>query len=196
MEDNVVVVTFSETSKAYQALSELDRLGDAGNIQVRSAVLLTRTDDGFSIPEGADNASGFYMAGGGLIGALVGVLGGPLGVLLGGSIGVLAGAPGEVKRMDDQEVALSAISKDITPGTTALVAEVTEFAQEVLDKAMGGLGGTVTRHSAADVYAEVKAAEDAQHDADLEAFKARVKEHRADRKAAWERFKEKVAARV
>jgi uncharacterized membrane protein len=196
MEDNVVVVTFTETSKVYQALSEIERLGDAGNIQVQSAVLVTRTEDGFSIPEGADNASGFYMASGGLIGMLVGVLAGPLGMLLGGSLGVLVGAPGEVARIDDQEVALSGISKDIAPGTTALVAEVTEYANEVLDKAMGALGGRVTRHSAADVYAEIQAAEDAQHDANVEAFKARLKDHRADREAAWERFKSKVAARV
>jgi uncharacterized membrane protein len=196
MEDNVVVVTFTETSKAYQALSELDRLGSAGDIQVRSAVLLTRTDEGFSIPEGADNASGFYMAGGGLIGALVGVLGGPVGVLLGGSIGLLAGAPAEVARLDDQDIALSGITKDIAPGDTALVAEVTEYTQEVLDKSMGALGGTVSRRWAGDVYADIEAVKDAQFNADVDAFKARIRDRRADRKADWERFKAKAAARV
>ena len=196
MEDNVVVVTFTETSKAYQALSEIDRLGDRGDIEVRSAVLLTRTEDGFSIPEGADNVSGFYMATGGLIGALVGVLGGPVGVLLGGSLGLLAGAPVEVARTGDEDVALSNISKDITPGSTALVAEVTEYTPEVLDKSMGALGGTVTRQWAGDVLAEVDAAEHAQVDADIDAFKARIKDQRADRKEAWEKFKAKVAAHV
>lgn len=196
MEDNIVVVTFTETSQAYQALSELDRLSGVGDIDVRSAVLLARTADGFSIPEGADNAAGFYMAGGGLIGALVGVLGGPLGVILGGSIGALSGAPAETARMRDQEIALSNISKDITPGTTALVADVTEVGHEVLDKAMGTLGGTVTRHWAGDVYAEIEATKDAQFDADVDALKARITEHRADRKEAWERFKANVAARV
>jgi uncharacterized membrane protein len=196
VKDNVIVVTFTETSNAYQALSELKRLGDEGDVEVRSAVLLARTEDGFSIPEGADGASGFFMASGGLIGALVGVLGGPLGVILGGSLGVLAGAPAEAARMGDQDVALAGISKSIEPGKTALVAEVTEYAEEVLDKAMGALGGTVTRHWAGDVYAEVEAAEDDQVKADVQAFKARIDDHRADRKAKWERFKDKVSAAV
>ena len=42
MNDNVVVVRFAETSKAYEALSVLKRLGDAGDLDVRSAVLLER----------------------------------------------------------------------------------------------------------------------------------------------------------
>ena len=196
MDDNVIVVTFAETGNAYQALSELKRLGASGDVEVRSAVLLERTDDGFSIPEGADSASGFLMASGGLIGALVGVLGGPLGVILGGSLGVLAGAPAEAARMADQDVALAGISKQIEPGKTALVADVTEYADEVLDKAMGALGGSVTRRWAGDVYAEVDAAEKAQVKDDVQAFKARLDDHRADRKAKWERFKDKVSAAV
>ena len=196
MEDNVVVVRFADTSKAYQALSDLNRLADEGNLEVRSAILLERTDDGVRIPEGADNAAGFYLASGGLIGMLVGVLGGPLGVLLGASIGALAGGTVELTRAGDQDVALDGISKDIERGTTALVAEVTEYTEEVLNKAMNALGGTVTRRSASDVYAEVVEAENAELDADVDALRSRIHEHRADRKAKWESFKEKAKAKV
>jgi uncharacterized membrane protein len=196
MDDNVVIIRFAEDSKAYQALSDLNRLGDEGKIDVRSAILMERTDDGFSIPEGADTAAGFYLASGGLIGMLAGVLAGPVGVLLGGSMGALAGGTAEVARSADQDFALDSISKDIEPGSTALVAEVSEYAEEVLDNAMTALGGTVTRRSASDVYAEVVAAEDAEGDADLAAIVSRIDEHRADRKAKWDAFKEKVSAKV
>jgi hypothetical protein len=51
MNDYVVVVRFAETSKAYEALSVLKRLGDAGDLDVRSAVLLERSaDGGYNIP--------------------------------------------------------------------------------------------------------------------------------------------------
>jgi uncharacterized membrane protein len=196
MDDNVVIVKFAEESKAYQALSDLNRLGDDGKVDVRSAILLERTDDGFGIPEGADTAEGFDMVAGGLIGMLVGVLAGPVGVLLGASMGTLAGGTADMARLADEDLALDGISKDIEPGSTALVAEVGEYAVEVLDEAMGALGGTVTRRPASDVYAEVVAAEDAENDADWAAFISKLDEQRAERKAKWDAFKEKASARI
>jgi uncharacterized membrane protein len=84
MDDNVIVVQFDEPSKAYQALSELNRLGREGRVEVKSAVLLERSKDGkVQTPEGSDNAAGFYLASGGLLGMLLGALGGPVGLLLG-----------------------------------------------------------------------------------------------------------------
>lgn len=197
MDDNVIVVQFDEPSKAYQALSELNRAGREGKVDVKSAVLLERGQDGkVQTPEGSDNAAGFYLASGGLLGLLVGALGGPVGVLLGGSIGAIAGSGGELARADDQDVALQAIGERIQPGSPALVAEVTEPAKEVIDGTMAALGGKVTRRPASDVYAEVVATEDADFQEGVDALKARIHEHRADRKEKWEAFKEKGESRV
>jgi uncharacterized membrane protein len=197
MDDNVIVVQFDEPSKAYQALSELNRLGSEGKVDVKSAVLLERSKDGtVQTPEGADNAAGYYLASGGLIGLLVGALGGPVGMLLGGSIGAMAGSIGELDRADDQDVALQTIGERIQPGSPALVAEVTEPAEEVIDGAMATLGGKVTRRPASDVYAEVVATEDADFQKGVDALKARIHEHRADNKKKWETFKEKVDSKV
>jgi uncharacterized membrane protein len=193
MDDNVVVVRFVESSKAYEALSVLERLGDAGDLDVRSAVLLERSaEGGYTIPEGADSTSGFFMASGGLIGTLVGVLGGPLGVLLGGSLGALTGGSVEIGRAGDEDIALEAISREIEPGSTALVADVTEYTPMLLDTAMDGVGGTVSRRPASDVYAEVEAAEHAEVKADLDAFKAKLDRDRADRMAKWSEFKQEA----
>ena len=197
MNDNVIVVQFDEPSKAYQALSELNRAGDEGRLDVKSAVLLERGKDGrVRTPEGADNAAGFYIASGGLIGLLVGALGGPVGMLLGGSIGVMGGSVGELSRADDQDVALQTIGERIQPGSPALVAEVTEPAEEVVDGMMAALGGKVTRRSASDVYAEVVATENADFQEGVDALKARIHEHRADNKKNWEAFKENVGSKV
>ena len=197
MDDNVIVVQFDEPSKAYQALSELNRISSEGRVDVKSAVLLERGKDGtVQTPEGADNAAGYYLASGGLIGLLVGALGGPVGMLLGGSIGAMAGSIGELDRADDQDVALQTIGERIQPGSPALVAEVTEPAEEVIDKGMATLGGKVTRRPASDVYAEVVATEDADFQKGVDDLKARIHEHRADNKKNWETFKEKVESKV
>jgi len=127
MDDNVVLVGFTDQSRAYQALSRLGQADDTGMVEVRSAALLERGPDGVvRVPEGADTASGLAVAGGGLIGLLVGVLGGPLGMLLGTSTGMLVGGVAAADRADDQDVALAAISGQIQTGHTVLVAEVGE----------------------------------------------------------------------
>lgn len=197
MDDNVVVVAFAEQSKAYQALSQLRQAGDAGRVEVRAAALLERGPDGaVRVPEGDDPASGVAVAGGSLIGMLIGVLGGPLGMLLGGATGMLAGGVGALTRTEDRDVALDAISKQIEPGHTVLVAEVGEVATEVVDNAMSALGGTVTRRSAADVYAEIQSAEAAQDAADAEARRVLREQRRAERKDKWEQFKNKIKSGV
>ena len=69
MDDNVVLVGFTDQSRAYQALSRLGQADDTGMVEVRSAALLERGPDGVvRVPEGADTASGDAVAGGGLIG--------------------------------------------------------------------------------------------------------------------------------
>lgn len=193
MNDNVVLVRFADQSKAYQALSTLKDIGADGRLEVRSAVLLERGPDGtIRVPEGADNATGFLLASGGLLGMLVGVLGGPLGMLLGGYAGMLGGATGAALRDVDADVALDSISKDIAPGQTVLVAEVGEVADEVLDKAMTNLGGTVTRRPASDVYDEIQSAENAQQAADQEARRVLREQRRAEHKQKWQQFTDKV----
>jgi uncharacterized membrane protein len=193
MDDNVVLVRFADQSKAYQALSTLKDVGADGRLEVRSAVLLERGSDGMiRVPEGADNATGFLLASGGLLGMLVGVLGGPLGMLLGGYAGLLGGATGAALRDADADVALDAISQDIAPGQTVLVAEVGEVTDEVLDKAMTNLGGTVTRRPASDVYDEIQSAENAQQAADQEARRVLREQRRAEHKQKWQQFTDKV----
>ena len=89
---NVVVVRFTEPSKAYQALSVLKQCDAEGRIGLDSAAVVERTAAGeLSIPESDDNVGLVGTASGSLIGMLVGVLGGPVGVLLGWGAGAADG---------------------------------------------------------------------------------------------------------
>jgi uncharacterized membrane protein len=190
MEDSVVVVQFEEPSKAYEAMSELRRLSGAGEFEVRSAALVERTREGdIQMPESADDEAGTFVLSGTLIGLLAGALAGPLGMAIGGSVGAIGGAAGEGVHSGYQEVALETIAQRLQPGNPALVADITEVSHDVLDGAMGALGGTVVRRPSSDVYAEVRAAEKAADKADVDAFRARLADHRADSKAKWEQFK-------
>jgi uncharacterized membrane protein len=169
---NIIAVTFDEQSKAYQALSTLKGLDREGRVELKSAAVVERDATGqLRIPEGADNASGEGFAIGGLIGMLVGILGGPVGMLLGLGAGGLIGGLDDLDRADKEDQTLAQVGRHVPPGKNALLAEVDEYADNVVDAAMTAQGGAVLRRSAGDVLAEIEAAEEAAQEAQHQARK-------------------------
>lgn len=197
-ENTVIAVSFADPSKAYQALSELKGAGLEGRVEVLAASIVTRDAQGrLSMPEGDDTVAGAPTIGGGLVGLLIGVIGGPVGMLFGWTGGLLVGGAVDIHRADDTDSVLGEISRYIPAGGTALVAELDEYATEVVDTLMAELGGVVYRRSADVVREELAAAQDAYRTAQKEAArvsrelrKAERHEKAEERKAA---IKEKLA---
>ena len=161
-EKNVVVVRFTEPSKAYQALSVLKECDAEGRIRLDSAAVVERTASGeLRFPENDDYVGPVGIASGSLIGMLVGVLGGPVGVLLGWGAGAVMGGAFDLGRGVTSDAALGVLGRAIPPESTALIATVKEPAVEVIDGEMSTLGGEVTRRPVAEVKAELRAAQDA-----------------------------------
>ena len=133
---------------------------------------MERTASGeLHIPESADNVGPVGTASGSLIGMLIGVLGGPVGVLLGWGAGAVMGGAFDVDRAVTSDEALTVLGRAIPPGSTAVIASVDEPAVEVIDGEMKKLGGEVTRRPVAEVMGELEAAEDAAEAAAHEARK-------------------------
>jgi uncharacterized membrane protein len=167
---NVVIVRFTEPSKAYQALSVLKELDGSGRIGLESAAVVERTPAGeLRTPESADNVGPVGTASGSLIGMLIGVLGGPVGVLLGWGGGALMGGAFDVDRAVTSDEALTVLGEAIPTGSTAVIASVEEPAVEVIDAQMDTLGGEVTRRPVDEVMVELDAAEEAADAAAREA---------------------------
>ena len=180
-EENVVVVRFTEPSKAYQALSVLKECDSAGRIGLDSAAVVQREADGrLTIPESADNVGLVGTASGSLIGMLVGVLGGPVGVLLGWGSGALMGGAFDIDRAATSDEALTVLGKSIPPESTAVIADVEEPAVEVIDAEMYKLGGEVTRRPIGEVMGELEAAEEAADAAAREARRTVREQRKAD----------------
>ena len=108
---------------------------------------------------------------------LVGVLGGPVGVLLGWGAGAMMGGAFDVDRAVTSDEALTVLGQAIPTGSTAVIASVEEPAVEVIDGEMKKLDGEVTRRSAAEVMSELEAAEAAADAAAREARRT-VREQR------------------
>jgi uncharacterized membrane protein len=180
--DNVIAVSFPEEANAYEALARLKELDSQGTVSVHAAAVVAREQHGGITIKDQIGTEGYAdTAGGGLLGLLVGVLGGPFGVLVGGATGVLVGSLFDDDDDDHTRSVLGDMSKSIRVGPPGLLAEVYEPAPEAVDAVMAHLNGTVVRRSAADVELEIAAAEDAQREAKQKARQelreARQKKH-------------------
>jgi uncharacterized membrane protein len=167
---NVLAVSFDPDKNAYEALTTLKQLDSQGQLSLQAAAVVVRGDDGaIEVKERVGETEYTGAASGGLMGLLIGILGGPLGVLLGGTYGLMVGSLFDLEDVEESESVLSQISTSVRG--TALLAQVAEQSPEVVDTAMTGLGGTVLRRPVADVEAEIAAAEKAQREAKREANK-------------------------
>jgi uncharacterized membrane protein len=198
--ENVLVVEFTDDDSAYQALTSLKELDSQGQIEVVEAAVVTRGDDGQIKTK--DQVAEDHLAGtasGGIVGLLIGILGGPLGVLLGGATGLLIGSLYDVADADDTDSVLSEVSTTVRAGRNAVLAQVVEQSPEVVDAAMARVSGTVVRRPVYEVESEIAAAEEAQRQAKRQARKklreARHEKRQEEAHAKVEELKAKLHLR-
>ena len=156
-----IAVVFSSDDKAHQALRKLWNMDEAGELTVHGAAVVRRDDMGHIRVADRHSDLGMRTAIGVGVGALLGLLAGPVGVaagiagaaalsvgaaagvgaLAGAAIGATADAVTETRR----ENAAYESFFTLKHGQSALVAEVSEDWTSVLDDAMKPLGGTIYR---------------------------------------------------
>ena len=196
MAQNVVVGIFEVESEAYQALTEL-RQNPGDEMSYLSAAALVKKENGaLNMLDGFDTGAttGDDVAIGGLVGALFGVLGGPIGVLLGGSYGMLIGSAVDAGDALMNASLLEQIASKMEDNEIALIGLAFEENEAVLDQKLGKFKTIVVRFDAATVAAEV---EEAQSMANEMARQARLElrnEKKAARKEKHEEKKAKLAA--
>lgn len=190
MEETLVLATFEDESRAYEALSDIKTLDASSKVALREAAVVRRDVLGvLSLADDVNPHEGEATVTGGIVGLLVGTLAGPIGVLLGGAFGLLGGGLYDYDASEDNNAVLEKIAHDIPNGSTALVAALGEYGFEAVNSAMQMLGGTVSRYSRGDVEAEVAATEKA-------ARKARRQARKTLRRSRRSAVQEKVHAKL
>ena len=188
---NVLVINFPQDASAYKALTTLKELNSQGQLELVDAAVVARAPDGHvDVKDEVGDEDYAGTATGGIVGLVVGILGGPLGVLIGGATGLIAGSLYDLDDVDHSDSVLGEISKSVRVGQTEVIAQVVEQSPDVVDSAMARDGGTVMRRPSWQVTAEIAAAQEAQREAKQaarkELHKARHEKHKheADEKVA------------
>ena len=199
MPRNVIVITWPDSSKAYEALTKLRNSYAADDIY-QAAVVQRDVDGRVVVQDDGSNTDGLNTLGGSAIGSLIGILGGPLGVLLGFSTGALLGSLVDLGDEVDDDDVLGAISKQLLPGTTSLLVDLNEAGTQVVDDLAAASGGVLLRYNYDELLGEIIDSEQAAKAAQKEANRVLREQKKADRKAdlekRWDEFKAKFKKAV
>ena len=184
---NIVAAIFEVESEGYQALTTIAKtpIIDGGTTILQMA-LVKRENGGLRILDSFD--SGLHTTNdtltGGLIGSMVGILGGPIGVLLMGSYGALAGSMIDSSDAIGTASIMEKVAEKLQDSETALIALVDEEQEYVLDDRLGNFRTTIARFDAAVVAQEVDEAQKMQKEMERQArqeLRATKKEDRKEK---------------
>jgi uncharacterized membrane protein len=187
--ERMLVVTFNDESKAYEAADILESLNEEGAIGLTGEWVLMRQQDGEISVVKTDDTLPEGTMGGTVVGGLLGLFGGPVGLAIGAATGAAAGATADMARARLDQDFVAEISESLAPGKTALVAEINEDEPEAVDARMLALGGRIFRRDLSDFV---------DADAELRANEVKLRVARAGRAIAhdYRTRKRNLTARV
>lgn len=172
MGKQVLIMNFPERSSSFEAFSELKTLHLEKKIIIEQmAVVEHDSENTLHAKDFLDFTGQDKTAKGSLIGMLVGVLGGPLGILLGWATGSIIGSSGDAKEIKNAYSVFDKTLETIPKKSTGVIVIASEYAEEVVDKIVAPLDGTVTRLDYEKVEEEVRMAAETEKELKNEAKK-------------------------
>ena len=194
--DKMLAVVFNDEKAAYEGTRALSELNAQGSIEVDALAVIKKNADGTVSTKQVDGDFPIRTFAGTAIGAVIGVLAGPVGVAAGGAVGAWAGVIGDLYAAGVDDDFVSDVSTALTPGKCAVVAEVEEEWVTPIDTSMEPLGGVVYRTPRATAEEDQWKRETAAAKAQLEQLKTEQAQASADRKATLQAQIDAVSKRV
>jgi uncharacterized membrane protein len=184
-----VVAVFPTEAKAYEGTRAMKDLQAEGSLALYGMAVVSKDAHGGLSANQAAGEGPLGTGVGALMGGLVGLIGGPAGAAIGLASGTLIGSWSDLFNLGVGKDFLDKVSRQLTPGKSAVVAEVEEDWVTPLDSRVEAIGGTVLRQGRADFEHE-------QIQQEVNADKAELTELQAEYRQAREEHKAKLKARM
>ena len=143
----VTVAAFQDEERAEEALKALEETRKQGAIDFEDAAVVKKDEDGkLHIQETTDVSTGRGAAIGGVVGGVLGLIGGPAGVVILGAAGAAIGglaAHGDSGFKDER---LAKLGESLEPGTSVVVAVVAHVWVAEIEKRLAESAVEVTTH--------------------------------------------------
>lgn len=197
---NIIAALFEVESEGYQALTTLAKTPIIDETTILQMALVKRENGYLKICDSFD--SGIHSKNdtiiGGLVGSVLGILGGPIGVLLMGSYGALVGSVVDSGDSLGSASLIEKVAEKLQDGEMAMIALADEADEAVLDKALSQYKVTIARFDAVVIADEVEEAQKIQKEMARQTRKqlreARKQERKEKREARREKLKSDFAA--
>jgi uncharacterized membrane protein len=183
---NFVVVIFPAETQADEGRKVIKELQDEDKLTIHGMAIITKRTDGKVFMKDEANEAPLGTAVGTVVGSLIGLLGGPVGLAAGAAAGAFLGYATDAFNYGVGMEFVDEVSRNLTPGKSALVAEVDEFWTLGLDLRMEALGGTVVRQWRLDVERDLIENEIQARNAELSQLKAEHAQAEDEHKARLE----------
>jgi len=194
--DKMLAVVFNDEKAAYEGTRALSELNAQGSIEVDALAVIKKNADGTVSTKQVDGDFPIQTFAGTAIGAVIGVLAGPVGMAAGAAVGAWAGMIGDLYATGVDADFVSEVSTALTSGNCAVVAEVDEEWVTPIDTSMEALGGAVYRTPRSTAEEDQWKRETAAAKAQLDQLKTEHAQARADRKAKLQAQIEDLSKRV
>jgi uncharacterized membrane protein len=144
---SLVVAVFNNEASARRAMRWLDDAAFNGEIDLYKRSIIEKKPDGtFKVFKG-DVSAGWETLGGAALGSLVGIPGGPIGIIGGMITGALAGsAVSDLGQNAFGREYLKYLDPDVPTGSTVIVAHIGEKSPAFVDETLRSFGAEISRH--------------------------------------------------
>ena len=194
--NKMLVAVFDREATAFEGVSALKELHRSGDISLYSSAVIAKDTAGKVELKQAVDAGPVGTAVGLLTGSLIGILGGPVGMAVGASLGGLAGLVFDANKSGVDVTFVDDVSKTLTAGKVAVLAELEESWTTPVDTRLHKLGGMVFRQLRGEVVADQLARESAALEADLKGLNDELKQAAAESRAAIQQDIDRVKKQI
>ena len=187
---NVIAVVFANESEGYQAITALRNTQVSEQMAIIEMVLVKNEGGRIAVRDGYRNG-GLALkdaSWGGLIGSLIGIVGGPVGVLLGGAFGAGTGGMMDMSDAETGKSIIENVAEKMYTDTLSLIILAEEEKEDEMDHHLEQYDAKVLRFDAAMIAEEVKKARELSVEMDRQA-RLQLREKRKEQIKAKEQKK-------
>ncbi len=193
---NVVAAVFEVESEGYQALTTLSKSPIINDTTILQMALVKRENGVLKVCDSFD--SGIHSTNdtiiGGLVGSMLGILGGPIGVLLMGSYGALVGSVVDMGDSAESKSLIEKVAEKLPEGEVAMIALTDETNEAELDNLLTQYKAVIARFDAVVIADEVEEAQKLQKEMERQARVQLREAKKQERKDKRETRREKIKA--
>jgi uncharacterized membrane protein len=158
--ENVIALACGDIEHAHKAVRALQDLHRSGDIRLDAIAIVERIQDGrTTVLEHAESSQLRGAAGGGVVGAVIGLLTGPVGLLLGGASGAMVGSLVDHADAEASEDLLRWLARAVPRDHVAAIAVMSESTPESVDAVAWECEAVPLRRPKAAVELEIARAE-------------------------------------